>query len=266
MGTLFWIAVALGVVEGVTEFVPVSSTGHLILAGTWLAFPGEKAAAFEIFIQLGAVLAVGWFYRGRIGVLVRDVWRDAEARAFLGKLLVAFAPAAVVGLLLHDWIVRALFGPLPVAVGLAAGGIVLLAVDGPGRPPGRTTRIDDVTWGQALLVGCAQAASLWPGVSRSGATIIGALLAGLARPAALEFSFFLAIPTLGAASLFALWESRHVLAAADVPTFAVGLATSFAVSLAAIAVLLRYVREHDLRVFGWYRLALAALIVALAGG
>ncbi|MCC6767108.1 MAG: undecaprenyl-diphosphate phosphatase [Deltaproteobacteria bacterium] len=265
VGTLFWVAVALGVVEGVTEFVPVSSTGHLILTGAWLAFPDEKAAAFEIFIQLGAVAAVVWFYRERIGALARDVWRDAGARAFVGKLLAAFVPAAVVGLLLHDWIVRMLFGPLPVAVGLAVGGVVLLAVDGPRRPPGRTTRLDDVTWGQALLVGCAQAASLWPGVSRSGATIIGALLAGLARPTALEFSFFLAIPTLGAASVFALWESRHVLAAADVPIFAVGLVTSFAVSLAAIAVLLRYVREHDLRAFGWYRLALAALLLALAG-
>ena len=264
MGTLVWIAVALGIVEGVTEFVPVSSTGHLILMGSWLAFPPEKAPAFEIFIQLGAVLAVVWFYREKIGALLRDVWSDAAAQAFVGKLLVAFLPAAVVGLLLHHWIVRVLFGPVPVAIGLAAGGVVLLVVDGPNRPAGRTTTVDDVTWGQAFLIGCAQAASLWPGVSRSGATIIGALLAGLARPAALEFSFFLAIPTLGAASLFALLEARHALAVADVPIFAVGLVTSFVVSLAVIAVLLRYVREHDLRIFGWYRIALAAVVIAAA--
>lgn len=260
MATLLWIAVALGVVEGITEFVPVSSTGHLILAGTWLEFPEEKAAAFEIFIQLGAVLAVVWFYRVRIGELARDVWRAPRAQAFVGKVLLAFLPAAFVGLLLHDWIVRVLFGPLPVAAGLAVGGVLLLAIDRPGREVGRTTSIDDVTWGQAVLIGCAQVTALWPGVSRSGATIIGALLAGLVRSAALEFSFFLAIPTLGAASLFALWEARHDLVASDVPIFAVGLVTSFVVSLAVIAVLLRFVRDHDLRVFGWYRLALAILI------
>ena len=264
MGTLIWIAVALGIVEGVTEFVPVSSTGHLILTGSWLAFPEAKAPAFEIFIQLGAVFAVVWFYRERVGTLVRDVWSDAAAQAFVGKLVLAFLPAAVVGLLLHHWIVRVLFGPLPVAIGLAVGGVLLLLIDGPNRPPGRTTRIDDVTWTQAFLIGCAQSASLWPGMSRSGATIIGALLVGLVRPAALEFSFFLAIPTLGAASLFSLWEARHVLAASDLPVFAVGLVTSFVVSLAVIAVLLRYVRDHDLRVFGWYRLALALVVVAAA--
>jgi len=263
---LWWIAIALGVIEGVTEFVPVSSTGHLILAGTWLEFPEEKAAAFEIFIQLGAVLAVVWFYRERISGLVRDVWQVPQAQVFVGKLFVAFLPAAVVGLLFHHWIVRVLFGPLPVAAGLAAGGVLLLAIDRPSRPAARTTTIDAVTWMQAFLVGCAQVASLWPGVSRSGATIIGALLAGLSRSAALEFSFFLAIPTLGAASLFALWEARHDLASADVPIFAAGLVTSFVVSLAVIAILLRYVRDHDLRIFGWYRLALAVLVVLLVAG
>ncbi len=263
MGTLVWIAVALGIVEGTTEFVPVSSTGHLILTGGWLSFPPEKAAAFEIFIQLGAVFAVVWFYRERIGELVRDVWREPAAQAFVAKLLLAFLPAAVVGLLLHHWIVRVLFGPLPVAIGLAVGGVLLLVIDGPNRPAGRTIRIDDVTWMQAFLIGCAQAAALWPGVSRSGATIIGALLAGLTRATALEFSFFLAIPTLGAASVFALWEARHALAVADVPTFSVGLVTSFVVSLAVIAVLLRYVRNHDLRIFGWYRIALALVVIAV---
>lgn len=263
MGTLFWIAVALGVVEGVTEFVPVSSTGHLILAGTWLAFPEDKAAAFEIFIQLGAVLAVVWFYRERLLALLRGLARDASAQAFAGKLLVAFLPAAVVGLALHDWIVEVLFGPLPVAAGLAIGGVVLLAIDRPDRPTAATTTLDDVGWGQAFAIGCAQVASLWPGVSRSGATIIGALLAGLSRSVALEFSFFLAIPTLGAASVYALWKARHALVAADVPIFTVGLVVSFVVSLAVIAVLLRFVRDHDLRIFGWYRIALAVLIVLL---
>ena len=263
---LVWIAIALGIVEGVTEFVPVSSTGHLILAGKWLAFPPEKAPAFEIFIQLGAVLAVVWYYRTRLVTLARDLGRDAAARAFVGKLAVAFAPAALVGVLLHQWIVAMLFAPLPVALGLAAGGVALLAIDRPGRATRDTTTLEAVGWGQALLIGVVQATALWPGVSRSGATIIGGLVAGLSRPVAVEFSFFLAIPTLGAASLFALWQGRDVLTPADAPVFATGLLVSFAVSLAAIAGLLRYVRRHDLRPFGWYRLVLAALIVLVASG
>ena len=233
------------------------------LAGTWLAFPEDKAAAFEIFIQLGAVLAVVWYYRDRILMLVRGMTHEAKAQAFLGKIVVAFLPAAFVGLMLHDWIVEVLFGPLPVAAGLAVGGVLLLAIDRPNRPAARTALLDDVGWGQAFAVGCAQVASLWPGVSRSGATIIGALLAGLSRSVALEFSFFLAIPTLGAASVYALWKARHHLVAADLPIFGVGLVVSFVVSLAVIAVLLRFVRDHDLRIFGWYRLALALLIVLL---
>lgn len=263
MAALWWIAIALGVVEGITEFIPVSSTGHLILAGRWLEFPQEKEAAFEIFIQLGAIVAVALFYRERIAQLARDVWREPRAQAFIGKLVLAFLPAAVVGLLLHKWIKTVLFGPLPVAGALAVGGILLLAIDRPNRPAPRSLVVDDITWGQAFLVGCAQVASLWPGFSRSGATIMGGLLAGLSRAAALEFSFFLALPTLGAASVFALVEARHELVAADVPVFALGLVTSFVVSYAVIAGLLRYVRSHDLRIFGWYRLALAVLIVLL---
>jgi undecaprenyl-diphosphatase len=179
--SLLWVAIALGVVEGITEFVPVSSTGHLILAGTWLEFPEEKAAAFEIFIQLGAVVAVVWFYRERLLALAGRAVRDASARAFAGKVLLAFVPAAVVGLVLHDWIVRVLFGALPVAAALAAGGVVLIAIDRPGRDRGDIGDVEDVTWSQALLVGMVQVAALWPGMSRSGATIIGGLLAVVVR-------------------------------------------------------------------------------------
>ncbi len=207
--SIVWIAVALGLIEGITEYVPVSSTGHLILAGRWLAFPEEKAASFEIFIQLGAVFAVVWFYRRKLLEILTRLPNDTRAQMFAAKVLLAFVPAAVVGLLFHHWIVRVLFGPLPVAAALAV------------------------------------------------------LLAGLSRRVALEFSFFLAIPTLGAASVFALWEARHVLATSDVPIFALGFAVSFVVSLAVIAALLRYVRDHDLRPFGWYRIALA-IVVALA--
>lgn len=261
---LGWVAVALGIVEGVTEFVPVSSTGHLILAGHWLAFPEEKAPAFEIFIQLGAVFAVLWYYRTTLLGLLRALPRDPEARAFAAKVLLAFVPAAVVGLLAHERIVALLFGPLPVAAALAVGGLALIAIDRPGRKPPATEHMEAVGWGQAFAIGCVQVLALWPGISRSGATILGGLLAGLSRTAALEFSFFLAIPTLGAASVFALWKDRALLHAADVPIFAVGLVVSFLVSLAAIAGLLGWVRRHDLRIFGWYRLGLAAIVVVVA--
>jgi undecaprenyl-diphosphatase len=260
--SLVWIAIVLGVVEGITEFVPVSSTGHLILAGHWLAFPEDKAASFEIFIQLGAVLAVVWFYRAKLLAIAARLGDDPNARAFVAKVLVAFLPSAFIGLLLHHWITRVLFGPVPVAMALAGGGALLIAIDRPGRDAGGTEELEDVTWFQALAVGLVQVTALWPGMSRSGATVIGGLLAGLSRRVALEFSFFLAIPTLGAASLFALWEARKVLVASDAPIFALGFVVSFAVSLVVIAVLLRYVRDHDLRPFGWYRIALALVVVA----
>ncbi len=260
-GGLLWKAVVLGIIEGITEFVPVSSTGHLILAGHYLAFPEDKAAAFEIFIQLGAVFAVLWFYRRKLVAIVTALPRSAAARALVAKLLLAFLPAAVVGLLFHHWIKEMLFAPLPVAVALAVGGVAIVSIDRPRSLTPMTHVVDDVTWRQALMIGCVQVLALWPGMSRSGATIIGGLLAGLSRTAALEFSFLLALPTLGAASVFALWEARHALTAADVPVFAAGLAVSFVVSLAAIAALLLYVQRNDLRPFGWYRLALAAVIV-----
>jgi undecaprenyl-diphosphatase len=260
---LLWHAIVLGIVEGVTEFIPISSTGHLILAGHWLAFPEDKAAAFSLFIQLGAVLAVVWFYRQKLGTLAAAMPTDQRAREFAGKILLAFLPAALVGLLFHAWIERMLFAPLPIAAALAVGGVALLAID-PADGADDATTIEDTTWRQALLIGCVQVAALWPGISRSGATIIGGLVAGLSRTAALEFSFFLAIPTLGAAALFALWDGRDALSVDDAPVFALGLAVSFVVSLAVIAGLLRYVREHGLRVFGWYRLALALLIIVLA--
>jgi undecaprenyl-diphosphatase len=263
--SVVWVAVALGIVEGITEYVPVSSTGHLILAGHWLAFPESTAVAFEIFIQLGAVLAVVWYYREKLLAIATRLPDDPAARTFVAKVLLAFVPAAVVGLLFHHWITRVLFGPLPVAAALAVGGVLLIVIDRPGRVRPDTHDVEAVTWTQALVVGVVQVTALWPGMSRSGATIIGGLLAGLSRRAALEFSFFLAIPTLGAASLFALWEARGVLAASDTLVFVVGFAVSFLVALAVIAALLRYVRDHDLRPFGWYRIGLAALVVFIVG-
>jgi len=262
--SLLLLAGALGVVEGITEFVPVSSTGHLILAGSWLAFPEDKAAVFEIFIQLGAVLALLWFYRVKLWAIAVALPRDRAARLFVAKVLLAFLPAAAVGLVAHRWIMRALFAPLPVAAALAAGGIAMIVLDRPYRRRDDTHTIEAVTWAQSLAIGCVQVLSLWPGMSRAGTTIVGAMLVGLTRSAALEFSFFLAIPTLGAASMFSLWGARAELAANDVPVFACGLTVSFVVSLLAIAGLLRYVRQNDLRPFGWYRIVLATLIVASA--
>lgn len=261
-GWLLLVAVVLGIVEGTTEFVPVSSTGHLILVGHWLAFPEAKASAFNVFIQLGGVLALLWFYRVRLLGLAAALGSDERARNFVAKIALAFVPAAVIGLAFHDWIVAVLFAPLPIAVALAVGGIAFLIVDGPGTRPVETEALEAVTWRQAFLIGVAQVAALWPGISRSGSTILGGLAVGLSRSAALEFSFFLAIPTLGAASVFALWESRDHLAAADTGVFATGLVVSFVVSLLAITALLRYVQTNDLRLFGWYRIVLATVIVA----
>jgi undecaprenyl-diphosphatase len=262
---LWWQAAVLGVVEGLTEFIPVSSTGHLIVAGTAIGFPDDKSKAFEIFIQLGAVIAVAWHYRRRLLDLGAGFVGDPSARAFVGKILVAFLPAALVGLKFHDWIEERLFSPLPVAASFAVGGLLLLAIDRPGRGAVADGAHRDPDWRQAALIGLAQVLALWPGFSRSGATIIGGLLVGLSRSAALEFSFFLALPTLGAASLFALYKVRAALGAADLPVFAIGLVTSFVVSLVVIKGLLRYVATRDFRGFGVYRLAAAALIVAWWG-
>jgi len=250
-------AATLGVVEGLTEFIPVSSTGHLIMASRLVGWGGPT---FEIFIQLGAIVALTWEYREMLGRLTTEAVAPGPSRRFLLSVLVAFLPAGVVGLLAHHWIEDHLFSVGTVATSLIVGGVLILAIDGPGRRGG-VSRVTDVTLPQAVSIGLGQVLSLIPGVSRAGATILTGLVVGLERRAATEFSFFLALPTLYAACLFTLWKSRHDLDTSGAVALAVGFVAAFVSALVVIRALLRFVQTHDLRPFGWYRIAagLAAL-------
>jgi undecaprenyl-diphosphatase len=258
--SLWWIAVVLGLVEGLTEFLPISSTGHLILAGHLMEFTGPRADLFEVFIQLGAILAVVWEYRARLFGLVGSLPARPEARRFAVSLAIAFVPAASVGFLVHDWIEDVLFGPRTVAWALIVGAFAILVVEAmPLRA--RTEEAEGITWRQALLVGLAQCVSLWPGFSRSAATILGGLLAGMSRRAATEFSFFLAVPIMVAASGLSLAKHRDDLLPGDTGPLALAFVLSFLVAWAAIRWLLWYVGTHRFRPFAWYRLALGALVL-----
>jgi undecaprenyl-diphosphatase len=255
-------AVVMGVVEGVTEFLPVSSTGHLILVGSWLDYPEPQRVTMEIFIQMGAILAVFWQYGAELLGLARRLPRDDSARALVGKILLAFVPAAAVGFLVHHAIEERLFNPASVATALIVGGIVILVVEW-WRPRADVERIERTGWGDAAAVGVAQVTSLVPGVSRAGATIVGGLLTGLSRPVATQFSFYLALPTVCAASLFSLVKGLPLLGRADVAPLALGFVAAFASALVVIRSFLVFVRSHDFRVFGWYRIALSVLVYAL---
>ena len=254
------VALILGIVEGITEFLPISSTGHLILTGHWLGLTGERAEVFEIFIQLGAVLAVVVEYRAKLLALVRDVASDPKARSFAASIAVGFLPAAVVGLAVHDWVSAHLFGPRTVAAALIVGAIAILLVE---RLPHRAdvSRAEDVGLKRAGWIGLAQCVALWPGFSRSAATILGGLLCGLERRAATEFSFFLAIPTLGAATVWDLIKRHDALAGSDVLWLLVATGVSFLVAWASIRWLLRFVAHHDLTPFAWYRIVLGLAVL-----
>ncbi|WP_437478906.1 undecaprenyl-diphosphate phosphatase [Sorangium sp. So ce1014] len=266
---MFWFdAVLLGVLEGLTEFLPVSSTGHLILLGAWLGHQSEAAKTLDIVIQLGAVLAVVVYFRERLAATVRGVFRrDPDSLRLALALAVAFIPAAVVGLLFHKAIKAYLFGPGPVAVALIAGGLLMIGVESARRrrPDQGAPRVEDVTLRRALAIGVAQCFSLWPGASRSMATIVGGQLSGLSTAAAAEFSFLLAIPTLGAATVFDLAQNGRALfeAPGGAAALVIGLAVSFVVALLVIAVFLRYLKRYGLAPFGWYRIALGAVVVWL---
>jgi len=258
------VALLLGIVEGLTEFLPISSTGHLIVAGSLLGYTGEQAKVFEIVIQAGAILAVCWEFRARLVAVVRGLFRDPRANRFVVNLAIAFLPAATLGLLLGRYIKAALFAPVPVAMAFVAGALVILWVERRQRAQPATVRIDDIDamrWTDALKVGCAQAFALIPGTSRSGATIIGGMLFGLSRRAATEFSFFLAIPTLLAACAYEAIKNRHLLAAADLPAFGVGFAAAFVSAFFCVRWLIRFVSHHDFTPFAWYRIAFGALIL-----
>ena len=257
-------AVILGVVEGLTEFLPVSSTGHLIIASDLLGQGGEKGKVFDIVIQLGAILAVCWEFRARIGRAFAGLASDRVQRRFAANLLVAFLPAAIVGLASEHAIKRYLFNPASVAVALALGGLAIFAVERwyRGKAQARVGSVYDMTWRDALGVGLAQCLSLIPGTSRSGATIMGGMLFGLYRAAATDFSFFLAIPVMFAASGYELVKNRALLSEGDLQMIGVGFAVSFAAALVAVKGLIRYVAHHDFRAFAWYRIALAVVVLA----
>ena len=243
-------ALILGIVEGLTEFLPVSSTGHLILAGSLLGFDHPSRDVFYLAIQTGAMLAVLWEYRTRFFRVDLQLWLN---------LFIAFIPAAVLGLLAGNFVKSHLFKPIPVALAFIIGGVIILWVDR-GRRASRVETTQAMTALDALKIGFAQCFALIPGTSRSGATIIGGMLFGLSRKAATEFSFFLAIPTLGAATVYDLWKQRGALIPGDFAWLTVATAVSFFVAWASIRWLLRFVATHDLTPFAWYRIALGVVV------
>ena len=263
MDPLYWKAVVLGIVEGLTEFLPISSTGHLILAADLLHFNDDKAKVFQMVIQTGAILAVIWEYRARFGGVIAGLGRDAAANRFALNIIVAFLPAVILGLLFGDYIKAVLFKPIPVAIAFIVGGLVILWAE---RRDHRShcESVDEMSVMDALKIGLAQCAALIPGTSRSGATIIGGLLFGLSRRAATEFSFFLAVPTLIGVAAYDLYKHRELLAWSDVGLFAVGLVVSFVVAFLCIRWLLRYIMRHDFTVFAWYRIVFGVLVLVTA--
>ncbi len=262
--TLALKALIMGLVEGFTEFLPISSTGHLILAGSLLNFTGEKIKTFEIVIQAGAIFAVCWEYRAKIIQVLQGMMREAQSRQFVINLVVAFLPAAVLGLLFSKHIKAVLFAPVPVALAFIIGGGVILWAERRQHQHASQRQIetvDQMTMIDALKVGCAQAFALIPGTSRSGATIIGGMLFGLSRKAATEFSFFLAIPTLLGATVYSLYKARALLSIQDIPLFGIGTVASFVSAFLCVRWLLRYISSHDFSVFAWYRIGFGLLVL-----
>ena len=259
-------AVILGIVEGLTEFLPISSTGHLILVGDLLDFNSDQAKVFQIVIQCGAILAVVWEFRAKLAGVTRSLATNRESQAFVSHLLIAFLPLAILGLLFGSAIKAVLFKPVPVATAFIAGGLVILWAE-KRRHVIRVESLDKMRWSDALLIGLAQTVALIPGMSRAGATIIGGLLFGLSRQAATEFSFFLAIPVLAAASGYELFKHRAQMSADDLGILAVGTIASFVSAFFCVRWLLRYVSRHDFTIFAWYRIAfgLVVLLTAYSG-
>ena len=266
--TLALKALIMGIVEGLTEFLPISSTGHLILAGSLLDFTGEKVKVFEIAIQAGAMLAVCWEYRVRIASVLTGLFSDARAQRFAINLIVAFLPAAILGFLFNKAIKASLFSPVPVALAFIIGGLIIIWVEKRNKtaPAARVQSVDDMSLMDAFKVGVAQAFALIPGTSRSGATIIGGMLFGLSRKAATEFSFFLAIPTLFAATIYSVYKERALLSMADLPWFGVGAAAAFVSAFLCVRWLLRYISSHDFTIFAWYRIVFGFIVLATAYG
>jgi undecaprenyl-diphosphatase len=265
-------ALILGIVEGLTEFLPVSSTGHLIVVGSLLNFTDEHAKTFDVVIQLGAILAVCWEFRHRIGTVLAGLPSQPSARRFAFNVIVATIPAIVLGLLFERAIKAALFSPVPVAFALVVGGVVILWAEARQRARGalapRVQSIDDLSALDALKVGLAQCFALIPGMSRSGSTIIGGMLFGLDRRVATEFSFFLAIPIIFGATGYELYKDWHLLSADALGSFTLGFVAAFVSAFACVRWLLRYIAAHDFTPFAWYRIGfgLLILLVGYSGG
>lgn len=261
--------IVMGIVEGLTEFLPISSTGHLILAGSLLNFTGEKIKVFEIVIQAGAIFAVCLEYRKRITQVLMGLGSDIKAQRFALHVLVAFLPAAILGLLFSKQIKAYLFKPVPVALAFILGGLIILWTERRHQQqtqvrPSQLENIDDMRLMDALKIGLAQSFALIPGTSRSGASIIGAMWFGMSRKAATEFSFFLAIPTLLGATVYSLYKARNELSSADIPMFSLGTVAAFISAFFCVRWLLRYVSSHNFNAFAWYRIAFGCMILITA--
>ena len=254
-------ALILGVVEGLTEFLPISSTGHQIIVADLLNFGGERAMAFNIIIQLGAIMAVVWEFRRKIIDVVVGLPTQPQARRFTVNLIIAVMPAVVLGVIFADVIHEYLFNPITVATALVIGGVIMLWAERRQHVI-RAETVDDMTWKDAVKIGFAQCLAMIPGTSRSGSTIIGGLLFGLSRKAATEFSFFLAMPTMVGAAVYSGYKYRHLFQPDDLPVFAIGFVTSFIFAMIAVRALLKFISNHSYAAFAWYRIAFGLLILA----
>jgi undecaprenyl-diphosphatase len=254
-------AFVLGIVEGLTEFLPISSTGHLILFGHMLDFNSDDGRVFEVVIQLGAILAVCWLYRVKIIELIKGLFSsDGEARHFAKSVILAFIPAVIIGILAVDFIKQVLFSPIVVSIALIIGGLIIFWVESR-KFETKTIEATKITYKQAILVGFAQCVAMIPGTSRSGATIVGGMFAGLSRKAATEFSFFLAMPTMLGAATFDLYRNADILTQDNLLNISVGFVAAFISALFVVRALVRFVEKHTLRVFGWYRIILGILLL-----
>ncbi|QLL16586.1 undecaprenyl-diphosphate phosphatase [Pseudomonas chlororaphis] len=254
-------ALILGIVEGLTEFLPISSTGHQIIVADLLNFGGERAMAFNIIIQLGAILAVVWEFRRKILGVVTGLPTQRNAQRFTINLLIAFLPAVVLGVIFADLIHEYLFNPITVATALVVGGLVMLWAERRQHEI-HANSVDEISWKDALKVGFAQCLAMIPGTSRSGSTIIGGLLFGLSRKTATEFSFFLAMPTMVGAAVYSGYKYRNLFQPDDLPVFAVGFITSFIFAMIAVRGLLKFIANHSYAAFAWYRIAFGLVILA----
>lgn len=262
-----WKAFFLGIVEGITEFLPISSTGHLILFGDWINFESNEAKVFEVVIQLGSILAVVWIFRHRLFQMIRGTLRlEPVEVAFTRNLLIAFLPSAIIGLLFIKAIKALFFHPGVVVVTLVLGGLIMLWVERrrpaniSDTPINQVQALEKITWKQALVVGCAQCLAMVPGTSRSGATIIAGMLSGIQRKTATEFSFFLAIPTMFAAAIYDLYKHADLLTQQDMFAIVVGFISAFFCALVVVRAVLVFVSRHTYRAFAWYRIGLGLVV------